>query len=245
MKLMTLCTLVLMLAVSANAAVLVDETFTYADGSLVGNGAWANHSGTAGDLLVSGGVAVVQHGTPSEDANVLFTPTTGVVYFSFDFMVPDLGTPWAGTDCEYFAHLMPETGYTYMARVDIDPPAGSGDFTVGIATGSSTAEALWATDLAYGTWYHLVAAYDQDLNIATLWIDPSGYDSVSIQGSDNDDPGVEMARFALRQSDSSMNEGIHVDNLLVAGACEDVFDSNCPSVANENANWGAVKSLYR
>ena len=51
----------------ANGNVLLVDTFDYQDDSLIGNGSWTNHSGTPGDLLVSGGQAIVQHGTPSEE----------------------------------------------------------------------------------------------------------------------------------------------------------------------------------
>ena len=40
---------------NANAAILVTDTFSYPDGSLVPNGGWANHSGVAGDLMVASG----------------------------------------------------------------------------------------------------------------------------------------------------------------------------------------------
>ena len=52
---------------------LFSDDFAYADGSLTSNAKWARFSGTVGDLLVSGGQAVVQHGTPSEDAQAVFT----------------------------------------------------------------------------------------------------------------------------------------------------------------------------
>ena len=47
------------------AAIIVSDDFSYPDGSLVGNGGCVSHSGTAGDLMVVNGQAVVQHGVPS------------------------------------------------------------------------------------------------------------------------------------------------------------------------------------
>jgi hypothetical protein len=46
------------------AGVIAYDNFDYSNGSLVPNGGWTNHSGTLGDLLVSGGQVVVQHGAP-------------------------------------------------------------------------------------------------------------------------------------------------------------------------------------
>ena len=86
--------------------VIVSDDFTYGDGSLVPNGGWTTGSGNAGDLLVSSGQAVVQHGTPSEDARQSFTANAGGdIFYALDFSVDDLGAPYdiAGTDNEYFS----------------------------------------------------------------------------------------------------------------------------------------------
>ncbi|MCZ6683068.1 MAG: hypothetical protein O7B26_07780, partial [Planctomycetota bacterium] len=127
------CLVVAICLTSANkagATVLASDDFDYPDGSLVPNGGWANHSGTAGDLLVSSGQAVVQHGVPSEDANLAFTPVAGNIYFGIDFSVDDLGAPYSGTDNEYFAHFRTEP-FDFSARLDVVPPTGAGDYSVG------------------------------------------------------------------------------------------------------------------
>ena len=202
--------------------VIASDGFDYSDGSLVPNGGWANHSGTAGDLLVSSGQAVVQHGAPSEDANLAFTPVSGNIYFAFDFTVIDPGSPISGTDNEYFAHFK-DAGSNYSARVDIVPPSGSGDYSVGIASDESAADAVWATDLTYGTTYRAIVRYNQDTNIAELWIDATSDSDTSILGEDRSDPGDTVSAFALRQSDSDLNEGIQVDNLMIGGTFNDVL----------------------
>ena len=201
------------------------DGFAYPDGSLVPNGGWTNHSGTAGDLLVSSGQAVVQHGTPSEDANLLFTAISGNVYYGFDFSVNDLGQPYssAGTDFEYFAHFMTAGTFTFFARLDIVPPTSTGDFSVGIGSIGSTADTVWPTDLSYGTTYRVIVRYDQDANIAELWIDATAPTDSSILGADEADPGNVASAFALRQSDSDENEGILVDNLMIGGTFNNVL----------------------
>jgi len=165
-----LCTL-LITSVSFGQVIASDD-FNYPDGSLVPNGGWTNHSGNAGDLLISSGLAVVQHGTPSEDANLPFTAISGNIYYALDFSVDDLGAPYSnvGTDFEYFAHFLVGTT-TFSARLDIVPPTGGGDFTVGIASDESTADTVWATDLTYGVTYRAIVRYDQDNNIAQLRIE--------------------------------------------------------------------------
>ena len=72
-------TLILALFVSGLSfgQVILSEGFSYADGSLVGNGGWAKESGTAGDFQVTSGQAVVQHGAPSEDVKLSFSSVEG------------------------------------------------------------------------------------------------------------------------------------------------------------------------
>ena len=212
-KVLVFGAVVLAVVGTASAQVLVCEDFSYADGSLVPNGGWSTHSGTAGTLLVSGGQAVVEHGTPSEDANITFTAVAGNVYFGLDFSVDDLGAPYAGGDNEYFAHF--REGFNFSARLDVVPPTGLGDYTVGIASDDSTADAIWPADLTYGITYRAIVRYDQDANIAELWIDATVATDPSILGDDQPDPGDTVVSVALRQSDSSVNETVRVDNVTV------------------------------
>ena len=236
---------VALVATVAIAAVIVSDTFSYADGSLVGNGAWANHSGTAGDFQVVSGQAVVEHGAPSEDVNLPFAANAGGdIFFSFDFSVDDLGVPYGGgTDFEYFAHFK-DDGFGFRGRMDVQAPNGAGDYTVGISTISSTADVTYPLDMTYGVTYNVIVRYDQDANIAQMWIDAAMDTDLSITGNDESDPGTPITGFALRQSDSTMNETIRVDNLVVSDNCADVF-SGCGPVAIENESWGNVKSMFR
>ncbi|MFT5289926.1 MAG: hypothetical protein ACI8QS_002887 [Planctomycetota bacterium] len=214
----------LALATAANAQVIACDNFSYPDGSLVlQSGVWVNHSGTADDLLVSGGQVVVQHGTPSEDANLSFTPIAGDIYFGIDFSVRDQGVPISGTDNEYFAHFK-DTGNNFAGRLDVVSPTGTGDFSVGIASDESTADAIWATDLTYGVTYRAIVRYDQDANIAELWIDAAASTGTSILGEDRADPGDVISAFALRQSDSDFNESVLVDNLIVGATFDSVLN---------------------
>ncbi len=227
MKLMRLRNVVAALAVvsfavGANASVLSFDNFNYGDGSLVPNGGWINHSGTAGDLLVSAGQAVVEHGAPSEDAHKMWAATGGAIYYGIDFSVDDLGVPYSGTDNEYFAHFMGDGTFNFRGKLDIVAPTGGGDFTVGIGTLSSTADATWATDLTYGVTYRAIVKFDQDANQAELWIDALLESDTSILGADETDPGDPMDSFGLRQSDSSENETIRVDGLAVGTTFADV-----------------------
>ena len=210
------------------------DTFTYADGSLVGNSEWASTGGNAGDFVVTSGQALVQHGTPSEDVNLPFTSVTGALYYAFDLTIPALAAPigdGGGTDFEYFAHFLSESS-SFIAKLDIVAPSGGGDFSVGIGSTSSTADATWASDLSYDTTYRVTVKYDQDTNIAQLWIDASSEADLSILGADETDPGSTVAAFSFRQSDSSDNEGILVDNLAITQTFAETLSNEEFTIAN-------------
>lgn len=211
----------LMLASFSFGQVLVAEDFSYPDGSLVPNGGWVSISGTTGDLLVSSGQAVVEHGDPSEDAEISFTTVSGDVYFAFDFSVDDLGEPYSGTDNEYFAHA------NFNARMDIVEGTNGGDYTVGISSSTSTAQAIWGSDLTYGQTYRAVIKFDQVSGTAQLWIDPTLETDTSISGTA--DGAATADTFDLRQSDSSQNETVRVDNLMIGQSFDDVLAFEAPT----------------
>jgi hypothetical protein len=192
------------------------EDFSYADGSLTANPNWSDYSGTPLDMLVSGGQAVVlQDGSRSEDAGIEFTPVSGDVYYSFDFTLNDPGAGITGTDFEYFASFK-DDAFILNGRLDIVAPASGGDFSLGLATSASTADATWGSDLTFGTTYRVTVRYSQDNNIAELWVDASSATDTSITSSDEGAPGTTVSQFILRQSGSSSDETILVDNLTVA-----------------------------
>ena len=206
--------------------VILAEDFSYSVGSLVGNGSWERHDGTAGDFLVTSGEAVVQHGTPSEDVKIPFTEVDGDVFAGFDFSVDDLGAPFSGSDREYFAH------FGFKARFDIVPGVNGGDYTVGISSASSSAQETLASDLTFGQSYRAVLKWDQVTGTAQVWIDPSTTGDTSISGSATSASTV--STFDLRQSDSSENETVRVDNLMLGQTFDDVltFSGGTASVKN-------------
>ncbi|MDA9335942.1 T9SS type A sorting domain-containing protein, partial [Flavobacteriaceae bacterium] len=210
----------------------ITEDFEYADGSLSDNPSWNSFSGTAGDLLVSSGQAVVQHGTASEDVNITFNSGTGDVFYALDFTVVNPGGIITGNDYEYFA-ILKDDSFAYRARLDVAEALSGGDFTIGISTEGSTADAVWATDLSYGTTYRATVRFNQESNTSELWIDATASTDTSILGLDGTDPGTTVTQFALRQSDSSLNESILIDNLIVSQTFNETLSSNNLSAATD------------
>jgi len=86
----------------------------------------------------------------------------------------------------------------------------------------------------YGTTYRATVKYDQDNNIAQLWIDAAVEGDTSILGTDEVDPGDSMVAFGLRQSDSELNEGVLVDNLRIATT----FSATTLSIERNNSIQG-------
>lgn len=211
LSLAVLCGMMALTAGDAKAALLASDDFSYPDGSLVPNGGWANHSGNPGDLLVASGAAVVQHGTPSEDANLSFPNVeSGVLNATFEIIVND-DTAIGGGDYEYFAHFFTDGSFNFRSRVDVVPANGTGDYTLGISSTSSTAEATLPVDFAYGDAVTVSLDFDLDTGIGSLTAGGS-----TIVGTSSS-LGESLNRFALRQSDSSNNETVTVDNLRITG----------------------------
>jgi hypothetical protein len=197
--------------------ILVSDNFDRADGSLTGTvptpgpgGAWADHSGTTGDLLITSGQAVLNLGGGSEDTHVLFAgQTTGVLSANFDLTV-SAAAAISGGDYEYFAHFMTEGNFNFRSRLDVVEATGGGDFTLGIASGSGTAETIFPTDFSFNTPINVTLSFDLDTGIGSVEV---GGTAVSGTGTFL---GENLDSFALRQSFSSSNEMIMVDNLVVS-----------------------------
>jgi hypothetical protein len=229
------------LALPANAAVLLNETFTYPDGALVGNGGWTAHSGAGAKvIMVAGGAVTLQQSTGSgEDVNAPFTQqgAAAITYYSLDVTVN--GT--VGTGSEYFSHFrVPATNF-FSARVFVGPPLASGNFTFGLRAGSASTTVFWPSDFTYGVKYKVVAFFDASTGNAGLWIDPATQASPSIS-STGGVIGDQVGEIALRQAaptGATLTEVI--DNILVGQAFSDVAGG---ATAVEATSWGRVKMLY-
>jgi hypothetical protein len=224
-KLLTCLTASLLLAGSmgmtpAAGALLVNESFTYPNGSLIGRTpavgeTWGTHSGTPGQMQVSSGQAVVNHSL-SEDANIRFANNTVMgpgdkFYAAFDLTVPaqaqDPGTV-------YFAHFKDITTF-FNSRLFITAPSMAGvGYRLGIS-GNSTliASETWPTNLNFDQTYRVVSAYEFNTGAAQMWIDPVNEASFSITATDAPFSNA-MEAFALRQSTSNSIQ--RIDNLRVA-----------------------------
>lgn len=187
---------------------LISETFSYSDGNLVGNGGWTNHSGTGSLIQVISEQAIVTHGSGSrEDANRSFDEVnSGVVAATFEISVDDLGSPYSGSNNQYFLHF--KDGNTFTTRVAIVEPTSFGDYSLGIASQTDN-YAVTTTDFNFGETVPIYIAFDIDIGQATMTI---GAETLTgaIAGT-----GKTISEIALRQGDSSEDETIRIDSIEV------------------------------
>lgn len=207
-----LCCMATLASGYANAGILLTESFSYADGDLVGNGGWVNHNGTESFIQVSSGAAVLQHGSGSrENANTSFAAqSSGVLTAAFDLTVNASATI-GGNDFEYFAHFYPsDDEFNFRSRTDVVAPNSGGDYTLGIATFSSTAEVTLPTDFSFGVVVPVSFTFDLDEGTSSLTAGGNTVNTTVVS------LGQVIDAFALRQSNSGNDETLTVDNLVIS-----------------------------
>jgi len=208
-----------LLGTVANAQIVLQDNFDRPDGDLSGTvptpgpgGAWTAFSGIASNpLQILGGQAVVAHGAGSrEDAGSSFALAgSGVLTAVFDINV-SAASPITGGDYEYFAMFTDGGTSNFKSRLDVvEANVGGNDFTLGLATGGSTAETIFPTDFSFGQTLTVSLVFDFDTGLSSLTVGATTIQSTGVY------LGQALNTFALRQSTSSLNETILVDNLVV------------------------------
>lgn len=231
---------------TANAQVLLYETFTYPDGNItnVSGGLWKVHSGTSGDSLVSGNRYQV-FGTRADDVNRTFTggaTNSGVIFAAWTLNMSSLPVNSNG---QYFAHFK-DSGNIFHGRVyavtgvnglvanwNVAP----GFYRIGVANAAADGTGLIGTgpnrvfpqDLALNVDYQIVVEYDPAQG-GQVWVNPefatdpnTGFSSDTSAASTN---GV--SAYAFRQSTGQGQQ--KVDNLVVGYTFNDVV-TNIPFAA--------------
>jgi hypothetical protein len=216
------------LALTSQATLILNETFSYTDGSITANsgGVWTNHSGTAGQVDVASGVVNVSQ-AESEDISAALSggpyATNGYLYASMKVNFSVLPAGAGG----YFWHFK-NTGNDFRARLWASTSgAAPGTFRVGIAAGAGTAVFI-PVDLSLSAEYKLVVRYNTTNAASTLWISPTSEAAVTSRADSTDIPAAPVAPpivlVSLRQSTSG-GAGMGVmtlDDLLVGTAFTDV-----------------------
>lgn len=206
-----------LLVESASGSVVLNETFDYTDGTLttVAAGAWASHSGTAGQVDVLGGKLNLTD-AESEDVNATLTGqpyTSGTLYVGLDFSLSALP---ASTGA-YFAHFKDAGASNFRGRIFVSTSgAGTGQYRVGI-TNVGTAPTLIPIDLDLNTTHRLSVAYDVANHASTLFLDAMT-ESGGTAAVDTTTT-LTITSFAFRQASGIGT--MSVDNVVVATAFAD------------------------
>lgn len=238
------------MALSTQAATLLNETFNYPDGDLklAPGSTWVSHGGGSTPLNVVGGQAFIDqndatsgrddYNAPLSAAFNPLTDNTSVLYTSFTVNFAALpflsGTAVNGS---YFAHLKSSAASEFYARIGASTAgAAGGMFRLSIANESGTPVFL-AQDLSLNTTYTVVTRLDLSTDLATLWVNPNLETDASVTdtaGAISYAAGT-ISAYALRQgtTGSSGNIGapgdIYIDNLVVATSFAEVVPE--PSAA--------------
>lgn len=217
-----------LLVLPVYSTVLISDSFDYADGSIVGQtpssgigGTWAVHSGTNNPPLVSSEALVINQDNGAQDVNSTFATsvTSGDLFYAFDFSVSALDPVGdSGSDFEYFSHFLSGTT-TFAGQLHI-VDSSSGDYTLSISN-TGTEESDWGSALDFGTSYRAVVGYNFTTRVSTLWVDPVNELDVNVVSSPRSS-AISPTAFAFRQSASSADELVTVDNLIVATTFSEV-----------------------
>lgn len=197
-------------ASAAHADVLINETISYPDGNLAGNGGWTAHSG-AGNLpvqVIDGRARLVQPLSGSaEDLNVGFAPLSagGTYYAGFD--VVNMGS----SNSVYFAHFLVGSS-TFRARTFITADPTS-DFTFGLSD-TAAVNQTWGSGFEFGSVNRLIISYDFDSGESRLWVNALDVSDPSLMVIGT--AGTAIEGFALRQATGGSTQ--YIDNVIVASS---------------------------
>lgn len=244
---------VLALATTTNAAVLLNEPFTYSDGSLtsVSSGAWAAHSGAGNVPVQVTGDKIQLLTSGTEDVN----RSIGVVYSNQTLFASfKLNMSVVPTATTYFAHFL-QNSSTFRCRVwAVTNGAAAGKYRLAITSAGSTAN-TWVpvtTDLDINTDYKVVLRFLGGTN-ATLWINPTSEASIVNRATGTNDTTAlgtwTSQAFAFRQT-TGMGT-MTIDDLLVGEQFLDVQTiGGPPSISGfvstnipANSNTGPIPFL--
>ena len=206
---------------------LITEPFEYADGSLVGNGGWVNHSGTNGDAQVIGGQLALTYAR-SEDISLgmpnpyfYFATNSGVILYK-SFKVNFSALPGTG---EYFAHYRDTTTFNYRARLFAGTSsAAPGNFRLAIANAGFTYAAV-PRDLETNVTYLVITRYNTGTGESTVWVNPASEIAGGASATDLNTP-IDIWHTSFRQ-----NSGIGtmtVDDLKIGTQWGDVWEATAP-----------------
>jgi hypothetical protein len=230
--------LIAMATAPANSAVLMSEGFAYANGNLVPNGSWANHSGAGTDIQIAAGRAIVDmNSAPDDNKSFAAQGTTAKTYYCLEVLIPAIsGAP----RLNYFAHLKDTGTINFAGRLGL-APSGTG-FTFAVGATAFTTPTSWTSQLSYDVSYRVVVSYDAATGSSEMWVNPANELSPKVTSTGT--PGTNVSAFALRESNTGTGTlwKASVDNVGVGNT----FNEACSQITpTQSDTWGRLKLRYR
>ncbi len=213
---------------TSQATLVFNETFTYADGSLVTNsgGNWTTHSGTAGQVDVASGLVNLTQ-AESEDVNRAFTAiTTGNIYAGTTFSFSALPTGGTGN---YFFHYKDSGTSNFRGRIFATTTgAAAGTLRLGLANVAGAPNVIIPVDLSLSSTHRFVLKIDAATGISTLFLD-AATETGGLTAADAV-TALSISSVALRQSTaSSLGMGVlTLDDIIVATTFDETLVSAVP-----------------
>jgi len=233
MKKLYILLLTLTISTFSFGQVILNDSFNYADNSLLTANGWVVHSAGANSMdvgasnglsyagyndgvasitgFVEGNAAKVDN--TGEDLSKTFTPVpTGTIYFSF---LLNVSNATAG----YFIHLG-NSATTFASRVFVKPGSVGGTFNLGLSNTGTASFAATPTDFVIGNTYLVIVKYDVSATGAgSVWVKSSGVPATEVAAGapEHTTTGtgqVNIDRACLRQFSATQNET--VDALFVS-----------------------------
>ena len=217
MKKLMVVLAVLALTISAQATLIMTETFSYSDGPVttVSAGVWTRFSGTAdpSDAMISSGQLIINRSNTDDVRRDLGGDySSGSVYVGFTLNLS------VAPASEQYNFGFCNDANTFRDRLFVNAPGGGGGYRIGVGSASS-GPIYWASDLTLSTTYQIVMRADLDGDTTYLWVNPVNEDSTSV--STNIASGTTVQNVFSRQTSS---EGVSaVDNLVIATTFNEVI----------------------
>lgn len=200
---------------AADAAVVLTEAFAYPDGDLTSAMAWDAHSGgVASPVQVVNGEAIVNQDTGVQDVHIEFpAQVAATLTYAFDMVVTAANAIGSsGSDFEHFAHF--RFSNTAISLLHVRPSLDT-DYTLGISADTPGTVFTPTTGFSFGDVVPVSVTLNYQTGVSTLTVAGQTVATDPVDPSDLASlPSID--EFALRQSRTSSDETIRIDNLVIS-----------------------------
>lgn len=218
---------------SANAELVLGETFFYPDGDLVdaAGSPWSDHSGTGPAAVLDGRLVLTSGAGQDVHSTLIGAPydVEGPVEALYAAMTVRF-TELPNSTGAYFAHFNHGSG-SFRARIWASTSNAINENTFRLGIGNSTASdassGQIATDLSLDTDYTVVIRHRLATGDGTIWLNPTAETDPGVTATDETNKGgVPISSFAFRQN-AGMGT-VLIDNLRVGTTFADVAGPDLP-----------------